>query len=68
MTWIMYSLGAITTIAVLLAIYERRKGRRMRHDTGPDPVRDRNRAAYTEAEKLRAEISVSNPPHGGGIF
>lgn len=68
MTWFMYALGALTIGAAVLAVYEWRKGRSIGMDDGPDPERDRDHAAYTDAEKLRAEISVAQPPHGGGIF
>ncbi|NNK16051.1 MAG: hypothetical protein HKP51_04000 [Sulfitobacter sp.] len=68
MTWIMYALGALALGAAVLALYEWRKGRSIGMDDSPDPTRDPVRAAYTDAEKLRAESSIAQPPHGGGIF
>ena len=64
----MYGLGALLLGGAALAIYERRKGLRLREDPGPDATRDPARAAYTEAERIRAETQTNNPPHGGGTF
>ena len=64
----MYGLGLLTLGAVALAIHERRKGRKLRLDPGVDPTRNPDRAAYTEAERIRGEANIAHPPHGGGIF
>jgi hypothetical protein len=68
MMWFMYALGALALSAAVLALYEWRKGRSIVTNDSPDPTRDRVRAAYTDAEKLRAESSIAQPPHGGSIF
>ncbi|MFK7835271.1 MAG: hypothetical protein AB8B60_03530 [Sulfitobacter sp.] len=62
-----YILGTIAVGAVILAIYERRKGKRIVMDDAEEPTGDSARAAHIKAEALRAEASITRPPHGGGM-
>ena len=61
----MYILGAMVLGAVVLAIYERRKGLRMVQDDAPDMPHDRNMAAFTQGEKIRAEAHAKQMPTSG---
>ena len=64
----MYGLGLLLLVAVALAVRDRRKRRGLSVDPGPDPARSSERAAYTEAERIRGEANITHPPHGGGMF
>lgn len=63
-----YILGGLVVGAAGLAIYERKKNRKLVFDDANDTSHDPERAAYTKAEAIRAEAQIAHPPHGGGIF
>ena len=65
----MYILGAMIAGAGVLALYERRKGKRLVHDDAAPAPHDRERAAHTDAERIRAEgVALHNPSGGHGMF
>ena len=51
----MYLIGGIALGAVILAIYEKRKGRKMRYDVPPHDAQLSERGAYTQADRIRTE-------------
>ena len=51
----MYLIGGIALGAVILAIYEKRKGRKMRYDAPPHDAQQSERGAYTQADRIRTE-------------
>ncbi len=76
MEWMTYLIGGIAVSAAALALYERRKNKRLLHDDLSDPSYkhpgvNRDHAAHANAEQIRAEGQVSQQPNGGsgrGIF
>ena len=65
MEWFVYLIGGIALGAAILAIYERRKGRKMRHDAPPHDARLTDRGAHTKADQIRAEgAALQNPSSG----
>jgi hypothetical protein len=55
MEWFLYLIGSIALGAVVLAIYEKRKGLKMRYDAPPHDAQVSERGAYTQAERIRTE-------------
>ena len=51
----MYLIGGVALGAVVLAIYEKRKGRKLRYDAAPHDEKLSQRGAYTQAERVRTE-------------
>ena len=51
----MYLIGGIALGAAILAIYEKRKGRKMRYDATPHDAQLSERGAYTQSDRIRTE-------------
>lgn len=69
MEWLVYIFIATAIGAAVLALYEHVKGKRMVQDTTAFIPHDRERAAHTNAEQIRAEgVALHNPSAGGGIY
>lgn len=69
MSWMMYILGAMGVGAAILAVYERKKGIRMVQEPTEDLPHDRDIAAHTKAELIRAEAHAKQMPTSGfGIY
>ncbi len=65
----MYMLCAIAIGAVILAVYEKRKGIRLMDDGLSEVPHDRELSAYTKTERMRAEAHAKQMPTSGfGIF
>ena len=66
MNWMFYILGAATIGAIGLAVYERKKNLRLKMDPPAEP-HDRNRAALTQAEGIRATDAIIQRHIDGGM-
>jgi len=61
----MYLIGGTVLGAVLLALWERRKGRKIRQDAVLHGAQLTQRSAHTQSERIRAEGVALHTPSSG---